>query len=374
LLHESGNYRVRVSCLDGQGVLRGEVERLGLGEIQSYPLTSFYDRNAVVQLKRFARYLKDSKTDVIHTHDFYTNIFGMTAAALAHVPVRIASRRQSAVRAAVKRLLERRAYGLAHAVIANCEEVRDQLVREGVPVEKIVTVHNGLEMERVAARPDFVRDEALAKFGLPREDGRRFVTIVANLRTVKDHQTFLRAARRVSEAAPQAAFVIAGEGALLAELHALAARFGLERDTFFTGRCGRLAELLFVSDVCVLSSTSEGFSNSILEYMAAARPVVATDVGGAREAIVEGETGYLVKAGDDEKMALRIVDLLDNPQQARAMGERGQRIVREKFSCEAQLERTEKLYQRLLGTAPSTRSSVERMGREKVSEADQASR
>lgn len=373
LLHESGSYRVRVACLEGEGVLRAEVERLGLGEIHSYPLTSFYDRGAAIQLKRFARYLKDSKIDVIHTHDFYTNIFGMAAAALARVPVRIASRRQSAVRAAVKRLLERRAYGLAHAVIANCEEVRGQLVREGVPAKKIVTIHNGLEMERVAAPPDFRRDEALAEFGLPREEGRRFVTIVANLRTVKDHQTFLRAARRAREAVPGVAFVIAGEGALLEQLRALAAEFGLERDTFFTGRCGKLAELLFVSDVCVLSSTSEGFSNSILEYMAAARPVVATDVGGAREAIAEGETGYLVRAGDDEKMALRIIHLLDNPRQARAMGERGRRIVAEKFSCEAQLERTQQLYQSLLSPAQLPRS-VERIGRENVSEADQASR
>ena len=361
LLHESGSYRVRVSCLEDDGVLRGEVERLGLGEIQGYPLTSFYDRNAAAQLKRFARYLKDSKTDVIHTHDFYTNIFGMTAAALARVPVRIASRRQSAVRAAVKRLLERRAYGLADAVVANCEEVRRQLLREGVRAEKIVTIHNGLEMERVAAPPGLGRDEALAEFGLPRLEGRRFVTIVANLRTVKDHQTFLRAARRAHEAVPEAAFVIAGEGDLLEELRALAARFGLERDTFFIGRCGKLAELLFVSDICVLSSTSEGFSNSILEYMAAARPVVATDVGGAREAVVEGETGYLVRAGDDETMAQRIIYLLNNPRQAWAMGERGRRIVREKFSCEAQLERTQNLYQRLLRPPAQLPQNVERI-------------
>ena len=79
--------------------------------------------------------------------------------------------------------------------------------------------------------------------------------------------------------------------------------FPVERDVFFVGRSQKVAELLSVSDVCALSSTAEGFSNAILEYMAAARPVVVTDVGGAREAVIEGETGYLVSAGCDEQMA-----------------------------------------------------------------------
>jgi glycosyltransferase involved in cell wall biosynthesis len=106
--------------------------------------------------------------------------------------------------------------------------------------------------------------------------------------------------------------------------------------------------LLSISEVCVLSSKAEGFSNSILEYMAAARPVVVTDVGGAREVVVEGETGYLVQSGDDSTMATRLIDLLRDQGTARAMGTKGRRVVEEKFSCEAQLARTEELYDRLL--------------------------
>src|SRR6266850_1482090 len=83
--------------------------------------------------------------------------------------------------------------------------------------------------------------------------------------------------------------------------------------------------------------------------MAAARPVVVTDVGGAREAVIEGETGYIVSAGDDQQMAERMVELLRDPQRARAMGERGKSIVAEKFSCEWQLANTLGLYSELLG-------------------------
>jgi glycosyltransferase involved in cell wall biosynthesis len=82
--------------------------------------------------------------------------------------------------------------------------------------------------------------------------------------------------------------------------------------------------------------------------MAAGRAVVATDVGGAREAIVEGETGYVVPAGDDARMAERIVSLLEDEERARLMGARGREVVAEKFSCAALLERTLALYERLL--------------------------
>jgi L-malate glycosyltransferase len=155
----------------------------------------------------------------------------------------------------------------------------------------------------------------------------------------------------VREAVPEAAFALAGEGELTGGLKKLAAELGLADAAFFPGRCDRVAELLFASDVCVLSSKAEGFSNSILEYMGAGRAVVATDVGGAREAVVEGETGHLVAAGDDEQFAARIVALLRDPDGARAMGERGRRRVEEKFSARAQLERTAELYERLLGGA-----------------------
>lgn len=353
LLHDSGRFNVFVATLDHTGPLAAAIKSLDLPEVPEYKLTSFYDRNAIVQLRSFAGYLKRNNIHVVHAHDFYTNIFGMTAATLARVPVRIASRRESAVRVAKQRLVERGAYRLAHKVVANCEEVRRQLIVEGVAPEKVVTLYNGLDLSKFTT--EFDRQTSLAHLGLSTE--RRFVTIVANMRAhfmepkpvcLKDHATFLRAAKRVHDAVPEAAFVIAGEGELLEETKSLAAQLGLERDVFFIGRCEKIAELLSVSYACVLSSISEGFSNSILEYMAAGRPVVATDVGGAREAIVEGETGYLVKAGDDEALALRLIDLLNDPERASAMGERGREVVREKFSSEAQLTRAENLYESLL--------------------------
>lgn len=367
LLQQSGRYEVHLACLQNRGLLRAEVERLNLGDVPEYPLNSFYDRNFVTQFGRLARYLKEHQIKVVHTHDFYTNIFGMAAAARARVPARIASKRETeGFRTSRQKRVERVAYRFAHAVVANAEAIRRQLINEGVRADKVVTLYNGLDMKRVAATQGLKRDEALTLFGLPR--GRRFVTIVANVQhPVKDHPTFLRAAARVRESCSDAAFVIAGEGELMQSLKELSAQLGLQEDVFFTGRCERVADLLAISDACVLSSTAEGFSNSILEYMAASRPVVVTDVGGAREAIVDGEQGYIVPAGDDAQMAARIVSLLKDPEGARAMGESGRRIVEEKFSCEAQLERTLTLYDKLLARRGRTlQPGIESVRRERA--------
>jgi glycosyltransferase involved in cell wall biosynthesis len=145
---------------------------------------------------------------------------------------------------------------------------------------------------------------------------------------------------------------------LMEELRELAAQLGIRDDVFFLGRCDNVADLLFASEIGVLSSKAEGFANAILEYMAAGLPVVATDVGGAREAIAEDETGYTVNSGDDEKMAERIIDLLNQPERARAMGERGKLIAAEKFSGDRHLQNTLELYDELLSTQKSAPSRI----------------
>ena len=348
-LQASGKYRVFLAALSGEGPLRAEVERLGYSDIPTFPLQNFYNVNALKQQLRLVAYMREKEIDVVHAHDFYTNIFGMTAATLAGVGARIASRRETeGIRSPVKRWVERRAFNSAKVVIANAEAIRQQLISEGLSAEKVVTIHNGIDIARIAPQPDDRRTELVDSFGLPQS--LRFVTIVANMRhLMKDQATFLRAAQLIHQAVPESAFVLAGEGEQADSLRRLAEELGIGSSAFFIGRCNRIADLLSISDVCVLSSKGvEGFSNSILEYMAAARPVVATDVGGAREAVLEGETGYIVKTEDFESMAQQIISLLRDPERARAMGTRGRKRVKELFSCEAQLGRVEEVYGRLL--------------------------
>ena len=128
----------------------------------------------------------------------------------------------------------------------------------------------------------------------------------------------------------------------------MAEELGLRDSCLFTGRCASVPDLLAVSDVCVLSSQAEGFSNSILEYMAAGRAVVATNAGGASEALVAGQTGHLVNSCDDRAMAERSISLLRDPDRRLAMGLNGRRVVEARFSCENRLKNTSALYQKFL--------------------------
>ncbi|HET6979218.1 MAG TPA: glycosyltransferase [Pyrinomonadaceae bacterium] len=346
-LQQAHGTKVHLACFDRRGPMLKEAEALVSGDLPEFPLRGFYHPHTAVQLTRFVRMLRHKRIDVLHTHDFYTNVFGLFGGMLAGVPARIGSRRETfGFRSDAQKRFERLAYGFAHAVVCNSIAVQRQLVREGVAENKTAVVYNGLDLQRV--KPSgLTRAEIMAQLGFETSD--RLVTIVANMRhPVKDQSTFLKAAARVVQAVPDTSFVLAGEGELKEQYSELARTLGLGDKAIFPGRVDRIADLLEISDVCVLSSRAEGFSNSILEYMAAGRPTVATDVGGAAEAIHEGTSGYLVPAGDDELMAERIIWLLQDPANARAMGEKGRQIVIEKFSCEAQRARCEELYQQVL--------------------------
>ena len=345
LLHNDESYDVFVATLNKEGVLLDEINDLNLPEIEEFKLTSFYNANFVKQVRRCAAYLSENKIDIVHTHDFYTNVFGMAAATLAGVRGRIASKREtSGMRSAAQEFVEKLAFGRARAIVVNATAVRDHLGERSISNDKIRVIYNGLDLSRFSSS---VADRVglTEQFSLPSGESIKFVTLVANLRhSVKNVPMLLRAAARVVSTLPDAHFAIAGEGELEAELRAMAAELGVADNVYFIGRCTDVSVLLSISDIGVLTSTNEGFSNSILEYMAAGKPVVATNVGGASEAIVEGETGFLVSSDDDAKLAARLIELLSDDDKATKFGKEGRRIVSEKFSQNAHLSATLKLY------------------------------
>lgn len=345
-LEEDGRFRVHIATLSADGALAPLVERLQPGAVLEYPFRSFYGLQMLWQLARCVAFIRRHQIQIVHTHGFYSNVFGMLAAALARTPVRIASKRETiGCRTRWQERAERIAFRLAHAVVVNCEAVRTQLIAAGVSGSRVVTIYNGVELGRITPQTR-ERGDALATLGLPSSPALKYVTLVANLRLrVKDHATFLRSAQRVRLEIPEARFLIAGDGALLPEMRSFAAQGGLGADAIFLGNCSHIAELLFISDVCVLSSVGEGFPNAVLEYMAAGRPVVATDVGGIAEAADDGHTAHLVPPGDEVSMADAIITLLRDPQRAREMGARARDAVLEKFSAARQRAQTLSLYE-----------------------------
>lgn len=347
LLSEEAAHNNFIAVLNDEGVLRGAVEKIGFTEIPEFPLTSFYDVNFLRQLRRCIVFLKKNKIDIVHTHDFYTNVFGTAAARLAGVRVKIASKRETgAMRSKVQIRIENRVFKTADAITVNAGAVKNYLIAKGVAPEKIEVIYNGIDLERLAPR-ETDRRKICEDAGLPTGENIKFITLVANLRhAVKNQQMFLRAARKVAAKCTDAHFVLAGEGDLKKDLETLAKDLGISANTHFVGGAAAIPELLSVSYAGVLTSVAEGFSNSILEYMAAKLPVVATNVGGASEAIIEGETGFLVASNDDEALAEKIVLLLENQAAAKRFGETGAKIVAENFSLAAQLKNVSTLYGR----------------------------
>lgn len=341
-----GKYKILLSCLDRTGPLLAEVDWCDPDLIREFRISSFYDLMFVRQVFACAKFLREQNVGVIHTHDFYSNIFGILSGSIAQVPIRIASKRETFSKTRIQFFVERQVYRLANRIIVNAEAVRKFLLERGIRDEKIVTIYNGTE-ERDTGPQN--HDIARLSVDLASIPNRKFVTMVANLHDeVKNHAMFLRAAKIVCTSDIDVKFLLVGEGNLLKPLSELAGELGVSENVNFLGRCSYVAEVLEISDVCVLSSRSEGFSNAILEYMAAGKPVVATNVGGAAEAIVHGVTGFLVDSDDHFVMAERIIELLMDKEKAEEFGNRGRKRVKERFLPHIQVTATINLYDQLL--------------------------
>ena len=179
------------------------------------------------------------------------------------------------------------------------------------------------------------------------------IATVGNLYPTKGHLYFVRAAAAVKERFPEARFVVVGqtfEGrtGYAEHLRAEARSLGLEDSMVFTGFRGDVSDILRATDILVQPTLSESFGMAIAEGLAAGLPVVASDVAGVPEIIVDGETGLLVQPRDPEAIASRVVALLERPEYAASIASRGRERVREMFSPGRCAEEHERVYRRAL--------------------------
>lgn len=341
-----------VACFSGHGVLRTKLEEAGFLEISEFPLTSFYNANMVRQLRRCIDLIKTERIDIIHTHDFYTNVFGLIAARFSGRCLKIASKRETGMmRSFGQERIEMFLLRGANAIVANSIAVKNYLTDRGISNKKIEVIYNGLD-SNLFESPEKPKNAILKELNLTLPEDAKLITLVANLHhTVKNHPMFLRAAARVLKRFPDTHFIVAGEGELRGELEELCEALGIAENIHFTGRCSSVPALLSVSYAGVLTSFAEGFSNSVLEYMAAGLPVVATRVGGAAEVIEEAKTGFLVDSDAAAAMAEKLIDLLEDEVAAAEMGAAGKDAVSQRFLIEVQKAKTLELYEKLMATS-----------------------
>jgi len=288
--------------------------------------------------------LKKYSPDILHTFLFHSNILGRILGRIASVPVIISSQRSiDKWRKPWHSFIDKWTSGLCNIVISNSDAGRKILLeREKISSEKIITIHNGIEIDKFTKVADI--QKIRNRLGFSKEDF--VIGIIANLREVKGHRYLFEAFRQASELLKdrQLKLLVVGEGKLRVELELLAKKLQIENNVFFTGFRDDVSEILKIIDIFVLSSLWEGFPVSILEAMASSKPVIASNVGGVPEAVVDNVTGFLVPPENAEALSQTIVKLVENKQLLDDMGKAGLKYVQQYFSYEIMIKKTEEVY------------------------------
>jgi sugar transferase (PEP-CTERM/EpsH1 system associated) len=222
----------------------------------------------------------------------------------------------------------------------------------GVPAARVTRICNGVDDERFAPAPGGGRQPIA---GSPFNDPRLWLLgTVGRMQTVKAQpllvQAFAQALREQPALADRTRLVLVGDGPLRAEAEAQAAAAGIAPLVWFAGERGDVPDVMRGLDCFVLPSLAEGISNTILEAMASALPVLATRVGGNAELVADAETGEIVPPGDVAALAAAIRRWAADPARAVAAGQAGRRRVAQQFSLGAMVAAYEGVYRRVLGT------------------------
>ena len=286
------------------------------------------------------RIFRQFRPDVVHTHSWGTLIEGMLAARFAGVPRLVHGEHGTLQTRPYQRWIQRFAWGRADRLLSVSTRLAERLARDvGFPRSRMLTIRNGVDLDRFATS-----DRAAARQAL--EVGRDVIAVgtVGRLVPVKDHPTLLAAFALTLTREPRAMLYLAGDGPLRASLVAQAAALGIGERVVFLGHRPDVERVLAALDIFVLSSVSEGMSNTILEAMASGLPVVATAVGGADELVVSGRTGLLVPPADAARFADALTSLaVDSARRAEMGAAARQRAVAE-FSLQQMIANYERLY------------------------------
>jgi glycosyltransferase involved in cell wall biosynthesis len=305
----------------------------------------------LLSLARMVRLVRAFRPDVVHTHMAKAGTVGRLAAHVCGVPLIVHTyhghvfhsyfgRRKTSVIMTIERALAK----LTDRIITVGNDQRDEIAGYGIaPRSKLVAIPLGLELEQFLDT-----ERGLFRRSLGVEKDVPLVGIVARLAPIKAHEVFFEAAARVRQRVPQVQFIVVGDGERRAELEALVTGLGLRPSVRFVGWRSDMPHVYADLDVVALTSRNEGSPVALIEALAAARPVVSTAVGGVPEVVVHDQTGLTVPPNDTLALADAIVELLQDHDLAKRLGQAGRRHVYPRYDSSRLIDDVRDLYTREL--------------------------
>jgi glycosyltransferase involved in cell wall biosynthesis len=345
---EPSRFAVHFGCLRHWGEHLEAIQGRGIS-VFDYNLSTFKHPRAMAAQYRLARDIRRHGIEIVHSYNFYANVFAIPAARLAGAHVVASIRDMGIYLSARQRHLQRYICRFADQILVNATAIKNWLVTEGYDGSRITVIPNGIDLSRFeqVSHGGGLHGELNLPVSAP------LVGVVGRVARLKGIEDFLQAAVTVARRFPAARFLVVGgtftgDESFQLELMDLAERLGVVKSVTFTGFRSDVERILPDLSVSVLPSLSEGLSNALLESMAAGVPVVATRVGDSAEAVRDGENGLLVPPANPDSLAEAICRLLGDPALSARLGEAARRSVAERFSMLRMIETTSTFYDSLL--------------------------
>jgi len=304
------------------------------------PCRSRIDREAVAAIREC---IKTKEIDLLHTHGYKSNIYGIKAARAARIPLVATCHNWPGLTLPLRlySILDRIALHRANHIVAVSDNVRKRLRRFAIPASKITVIQNGIDTARFASANPALRQE----FHL---NGKTVIGAVGRLSSEKGHSFLLRAVARIAEEFPNLAVVFAGSGPEQPALESLARELKLENKVVFAGFRQDVPEVYASLDIFVLPSLQEALPLTLLEAMAAGLPVVASHVGDVRKIVVSGESGLLAEPGSADSLYRALAELLRQPALRDTLRAKGRTVVSTSFSVQRMATRYLQVYESVL--------------------------
>ncbi|MDO9528060.1 MAG: glycosyltransferase family 4 protein [Syntrophales bacterium] len=307
-----------------------------------------YDLKAFFTLIKI---LRQERPDIVHTHTSKAGIMGRWAAFFSQVPIITHTPHGHVfwgyfgrLKTGIFILLEKISALITDRLVMLTEqEKNDHLHFHIAPEDKFTVVHSGINLDKfskISVEPGVMK----RRLGIP--EGNLVVGTTGRLTHVKGHRYLIEAAGKIVSFRPDTTFVFLGDGELLDEFKNMAAKFGIEANVKFLGWRSDVTEVMSTFDIFALPSLNEGMGRVLVEAMALGKPIVASDIGGIPDLVVDGENGYLIPVGDVDALAAMIRRLLDDPGKREEMGNAGQRYA-VNFSAEEMMKKIDRLYREL---------------------------